>query len=112
MRYLRLFLVQLRISMVLGMQYRSEFVVDGIITVVWTAMGIVPLYVAFFARPAVEGWTYDSALVVVGWFTLLRGVLDGAINPSLIAIVERIRQGTLDFTRIKPADAQFLVSTA
>ena len=63
-------------------------------------------------RPPIEGWTYERALVVVGWFTLLKGVLDGAINPSLIRVVEQIRQGTLDFTLLKPADAQFLVSTA
>jgi ABC-2 type transport system permease protein len=94
------------------MQYRWDFVIDGAIAIVWTLIGLVPLYVAFFARPAVEGWTYDRALVVVGWFTLLKGILDGAINPSLVTVVERIRQGTLDFTLLKPADAQFLVSTA
>ena len=37
---------------------------------------------------------------------------EGAINPSLTAVVEHIRKGTLDFVLLKPADAQFLVSTA
>jgi len=49
---------------------------------------------------------------VLGFFTLLKGVLDGAVNPSLVAVVDHIRQGTLDFVLLKPADAQFLVSTA
>jgi ABC-2 type transport system permease protein len=39
-------------------------------------------------------------------------VMDGAINPSLNAVVEHIRRGTLDFVLLKPADAQFLVSTS
>ena len=34
------------------------------------------------------------------------------MNPSLVLDVEHIRQGTLDFVLMKPADAQFLVSTA
>jgi len=51
-------------------------------------------------------------VVVVGWFTVLKGLLDGAVNPSLLAVVEHIRKGTLDFVLLKPADAQFLVSTA
>ena len=72
----------------------------------------VPLYVALHDRPSIAGWTYDRALVVVGYFTLLKGVLDGAVNPSLLAVVDQIRQGTLDFVLLKPADAQFLVSTA
>jgi ABC-2 type transport system permease protein len=51
-------------------------------------------------------------LVLVGWFTLLEAVIAGAISPSLLSVVEHIRKGTLDFVLLKPADAQFLVSTA
>ncbi|AKT42783.1 ABC transporter permease [Chondromyces crocatus] len=112
MRYLRLLATQLRVSMALGMQYRWEFFIGGLITLVWIVIGLVPLYVALGDRPPIEGWTFERALVVVGWFTLLKGVLDGAVNPSLLRVVEQIRQGTLDFTLLKPADAQFLVSTA
>ena len=111
MRYLRLLAVQLRLSLVLGLQYRWNFVVDGLVSLLWTLLGIVPLYIALHDRPPVEGWTFERALVVVGYFTLLRGILDGAVNPSLYAVVEQIRQGTLDFVLLKPADAQFLVST-
>jgi ABC-2 type transport system permease protein len=39
-------------------------------------------------------------------------VLEGAVNPSLASVVEHVRKGTLDFVLLKPADAQFLVSTA
>lgn len=112
MRYLRLLGTQLRVSLALGMQYRWEFLLDGGLTVLWTIVGLVPLSIAFRGRPPIEGWTFDRALVVIGWFTLLKGVLDGAVNPSLIRVVDQIRQGTLDFTLLKPADAQFLVSTA
>jgi ABC-2 type transport system permease protein len=111
MRYLRLLGFQLRLSLALGLQYRWSFVVDGFVSAIWTALGVVPLYVALHDRPAVAGWTFARALTVIGFFTLLRGVLEGAVNPSLLAVVEQIRQGTLDFVLLKPADAQFLVST-
>ena len=42
---------------------------------------------------------------------VMKGILEGAVNPSLAAVVEHIRKGTLDFVLLKPADAQFLVST-
>jgi len=112
MRYLRLLAFQLRLSLSLSLQYRWNFLVDGFVSVLWTTLGIVPLYIALHDRPPVAGWTFDRALVVVGYFTLLRGVLDGAINPSLSVVVDQIRQGTLDFVLLKPADAQFLVSTS
>lgn len=111
MRYLRLLLLQLRLSISVGAQYRWNFIVDGLVSLLWTALGLVPLYIALHGRPAIAGWTFDRALVVVGFFTLLRGVLDGAVNPSLITVVDHIRNGTLDFVLLKPADAQFLVST-
>ena len=112
LRYLRLFRVQVRSSVLLGMQYRADFLIDGAVSFFWTTTALVPLFVVFHDRPEVAGWSFAEALVVVGWFTLLEAILEGAISPSLTAVVEHIRKGTLDFVLLKPADAQFLVSTA
>ncbi len=111
MRYLRLLGVRLRLSIALGMQYRADFLIGALTSLLWIGLGIVPLFIALHARPAIAGWTFPRALVVIGWFTLLKAVLDGAVSPSLVAVVEQIRLGTLDFVLMKPADAQFLVST-
>ncbi len=111
-RHLRLLGTQARLSLLLAMQYRWEFMLDGLMSVFWTGTALVPLYLVFQERPIIAGWSYGEALVVVGWFTLLDGVLKGAINPSLTTVIEHIRRGTLDFVLLKPADAQFLVSTA
>ena len=112
MRYARLLAIQLRASVLVAMQYRADFLLDGIVGAFWIATAIIPLYVVFQARPSIAGWSFGEALLVLGWFTFLDGVLEGAISPSLVSVVEAIRKGTLDFVLIKPADAQFLVSTA
>jgi ABC-2 type transport system permease protein len=112
LRYLRLLSVQLRASAQTSLQYRVEFLVEGALALFWTAWSLVPLLVVFGRRDALAGWTFEEALVVMGWFTLMKGVLEGAVNPSLTTVVEHIRKGTLDFVLLKPADAQFLVSTA
>jgi ABC-2 type transport system permease protein len=111
-RYLRLLGVQLRASLLLALQYRAEFLLDGFVEVFWMVPAIIPLAVVFRTRDAVGPWSFGEALMVVGWFTFLQGVLEGVINPSLATVVEHIRKGTLDFVLLKPADAQFLVSTA
>lgn len=111
-RYIGLLWVQLRASALQAMQYRGDFLMEGFISLFWTFTALVPLFVAFGDRQTVVGWSFEEALIVVGWFTLLQGVLEGAINPSLQGVVEHIRKGTLDFVLMKPADAQFLVSTA
>lgn len=109
--YARLLAVQLRTSMLLAMQYRFDFVLDAIVEVVWAFAAFVPLFVVYGQRDVIAGWTFAESLLVVATFTLLQGVLEGAINPSLLGVVDGVRRGTLDFVLLKPKDAQFLVST-
>ena len=112
LRYARLLGAQLRASTLLLLQYRFDFLVDGALEILWAVTALVPFFVVFQVRETVAGWTFGEALLVTGWFILLQGILEGAINPSLTSVVEHIRTGTLDFVLLKPADAQFLVSTA
>src|SRR4051812_22648894 len=94
------------------MQYRFDFVFNGLKALFWLAVTLVPLRVVFSQRAEVAGWTWPESLVVLGWFALLKAVLEGSVSPSLTAVVEGVRTGALDFVLLKPADAQFLVSTA
>jgi ABC-2 type transport system permease protein len=94
------------------MQYRADFLVQGAMSFFWMAWAVVPLLVVYGRRDKVAGWGRDEALVVLGWFLAMKGVLEGAVNPALASVVEHIRKGTLDLVLLKPADAQFLVSTA
>ena len=48
-------------------------------------------------------------LAIVGVFTLVSGLTQLVIRPSLARFMEDVRLGTLDFT-MKPVDAQALVS--
>jgi ABC-2 type transport system permease protein len=111
-RYLRLLSLQLRTSVLLAAQYRGDFVLDGGLSIVWATTAVAPLFMVYGAQRAIPGWTLEEALVVTGWFIVLQAILEGAINPGLQAVVEHIRKGTLDFVLLKPADAQFLVSTS
>jgi ABC-2 type transport system permease protein len=58
-RYLTLLAHQVRASLLVSMQYRVDFLVDGS----FTATAIVPLLVVFGAQRDFEGWTFGEALV-------------------------------------------------
>lgn len=121
-QYGRLLGLQLRVSLLAGMQYRWDFLAQGVMQLVWLGMSALPLLIAYKARAVaqggtltttdISGWGFYPAAVVFGFFCLLKAVLDGAVNPSLLSVIDQIRKGTLDFVLLKPADAQFLVSTA
>ena len=111
-RALAILRAQLRASVAMALQYRLEFLVDGALAILWMAVTLVPILVVFGTRQVVEGWTFPEMLLVLGWFVALKGVLEGAVSPSLMAVIEHVRKGTLDFVLLKPADAQLLVSVA
>lgn len=111
-RSLAIVRAQLRASVAMALQYRLEFVVEGALAILWMAVTLVPILVVFGTRDAIEGWTFPEMLLVLGWFVALKGVLEGAVSPSLTAVIEHVRKGTLDFVLLKPADAQLLVSVA
>lgn len=109
---LRVARAYLKLAVVSALQYRADFVAEGLTGLMWVGVAVVPLWVVFADRRSVAGWSWEESLVVMGLFTLMKAVLEGAVSPSLLAVVEHIRRGTLDFVLLKPADAQLLVSVA
>jgi ABC-2 type transport system permease protein len=112
MRALGLVALQLRISAASGMAYRANFVLEGAMSLLWIGLTLVPLLVLFEQRESVNGWDASSALVVIGYFTALRALLEGVISPSLTDLVERIRTGAFDYVLLKPVDAQVVMSAS
>jgi len=111
-RTLVLVATSLRVSLMTAMQYRADFVVEGLMSVYWFGWNLLPLVVLYGTRDSVAGWDQASALIVIGAFVLLRSLIEGVISPSLVEFVERVRTGAFDYVLLKPADAQLLVSIA
>ncbi|MDQ3341344.1 MAG: ABC-2 family transporter protein [Myxococcota bacterium] len=111
-RYLRLAAVQARISAAAGMAYRSDFLIEGVMTVAWAALTLLPLVVLYDGRDSVAGWDVSEALIVMAYFMAVKAVLEGVISPSLIDLVERIRSGAFDYILLKPVDAQAMISAS
>ena len=94
------------------MQYRVDFLVGALMAVFYVFWNVVPLFVLWAQRAdhrrldARGGAPGDRLVHLLARDPRRRG------QPSLQAVVEHIRKGTLDFVLLKPADAQFLVSTA
>ncbi|HEX6245479.1 MAG TPA: ABC-2 family transporter protein, partial [Polyangiales bacterium] len=111
-RYLTLGLVQLKAAVLLSLQYRLDLVIETLMALFWCATALLPLLVLFSMRDTVAGFSAYQALAVTGFFMTLKGVMVGAIQPSLVNVVEHVRKGTLDFLLLKPVDAQFMLSTS
>jgi ABC-2 type transport system permease protein len=111
-RYLRLLALQLRVSIASAMAYRANFLIEGVMSLAWMAVTLLPLMVVFHGRDQVAGWDASSALIVIAYFMAVRAVLEGLISPSLTDLVEKIRSGSFDYVLLKPVDAQVMISAA
>jgi ABC-2 type transport system permease protein len=94
------------------MAYRANFVIEGVMSAAWMVLTLLPLIVLYTERPSVNGWDVSAALIVMAYFTGLRAVLEGIVSPSLVELVEHIRNGSFDYVLLKPIDAQVLVSAS
>lgn len=99
-----------RASLMTGLQYRSDFVFDGVAGLARTAALAAPLVLVYQHADQVMGWAPPEAALVLALFLLMSGILGGLVEPNLGEVVEAIRTGSLDLVLMKPADAQLLVS--
>lgn len=110
-RYLHLLGVQLRTSVAQAMTYRANFIIEGVMSLLWLGLAVLPLIVLYDDRRTVAGWDRPSALVVMAYFMAVKGIMEGWVSPSLTAMLEKIRTGAFDYVLLKPVDAQFIVSS-
>ncbi len=101
----------LRISVLHEMQYRVNFYLQLVQSLVAAGTALAVLALVFRYTPSVAGWTRDELLIVLGVHVLLGGVIRAVVQPNMSRLLQDIRQGTLDFVLIKPLDAQWLSST-
>jgi len=108
--YLRLLWIHLRLGVLNELQYRANLVVQLVQSAVGLATALLGLAVVFSKTNTLAGWTPAELLAIVGVYSLVSGVSQLVVQPSLSRFMEDIRLGTLDFTLTKPVDAQALVS--
>ena len=110
MNYLRLFGVYFKLSVMGELAYRVNFYVQLFQSLVELATALTGLAVIFSYTSSLAGWTPNEMLALVGVYFITGGLIGLVISPSLEQFINSVRDGTLDFTLVKPEDAQFLMS--
>ncbi|MDO8362195.1 MAG: ABC-2 family transporter protein [Actinomycetota bacterium] len=100
----------LRIGVMNEVQYRINFFIQLVQSLLTIATGLVALSLVFAHTDELAGWTRPQLLAVMGVFTMVGGLIRSVIQPNMQRVVEDVREGRLDFALTKPADAQVLVS--
>ena len=100
----------LRVGVMNEMQYRINFFLQLLQSLLTVGTGLIILAVVFSKTDDLGGWSRPQLLAVMGVFTLVGGIIRTFIQPNMQRVVEDVRQGKLDHALTKPADSQLLVS--
>jgi ABC-2 type transport system permease protein len=110
MTYLRLLWIHLRLGVMNELQYRTNLIIQLVQSTVGLATALLGLGIVFSKTDSLAGWRPAELLAIVGVYTLVAGLTQLVVRPSLARFMEDVRLGTLDFMLTKPVDAQVLVS--
>jgi ABC-2 type transport system permease protein len=73
-------------------------------------LAVVTFLVVYQFTPSIGGWTRPQALILVGMYRIVEGLINVQVAPNMVAIGGAIRRGDMDYVLLRPVSSQFLVS--
>jgi ABC-2 type transport system permease protein len=111
--YLRVFYTLGRNSLVRDMTFRTNFIIQCVSSLSWTAMNLGFYLLIFTLTPMIgkgTGWGQFEFLVFLATTYFVNSLVQTFFMPNAEEFSELIRTGGLDFVLLKPIDTQFIIS--
>jgi len=112
-RYLRLIGHFFAASLQEQLAYRANFWISILHSLLNLGTGVLGVMVLFSRTQTVKGWTFPSALALLGVYLILNALRSLFIGPSFDALAGlqgEVWAGQFDFTLLHPVDVQFQAS--
>jgi ABC-2 type transport system permease protein len=109
-RYLNVLKLSWSAAIASELEYRVNFLIATLSSMGNLAGSLFGLFLFYGNNYTFPGWSWESALIVLGIFTLLQGFSATFLAPNLNRIVRHVQEGTLDFVLLKPIRSQFWLS--
>lgn len=110
MSYLRVLWLNVRLAALNEAAYRANLLLQVTEIGVRLALALSSVGLVYSHTTTLGGWTVEELLALVGVYTLVEGLVNIVVLPSMTTLMEAIRTGSLDFVLTKPIDAQAFVS--
>lgn len=108
--FFRLIGLSLKVNTLRELEYRANFLLHIVESGLSLLIGIGGIALIFEHTDSLNGWSANQLLIVIGVYTLIGGAIGFVMRPSFQTMMQEVRLGTLDFTLLKPHDAQFMAS--
>jgi len=109
-RHLRVWRQFVIMAFVREAEYRVHFLLGFFDGLAQLALAVATFLLIYRYTDTIAGWTRDEALLLVGIYRVVEGLIGLQIAPNMRAISGYIRRGEMDFYLLRPISSQFLVS--
>jgi len=109
-RYLRVYWLMLRNSLIREMSFKANFIGWLFVELLWFAGQIVFLEVIFGHVDRIGDWSKWECVLLVGTHQVIAQVFQAFFYVNVVELPELVRTGRLDLLLLQPIDSQFAVS--
>ncbi len=110
MHILRLLSAFFKVNLQMALAYRVDTAVNILLEVLSLAWELLSLAIIFSNTQTLGGWNLGALISLLGVFHLVNALMFILIWPNTEKFNTSVRDGTLDYTFLLPADSMFLVT--
>lgn len=110
MKLLRLFAAIFGMSLKRDLAFRTNLLFQFLLVVTATGSALFAVEIVYTRTETLGGWHAGEAIVLIGTFTIVSGVLSAFIDPNVLWFNQRVTSGELDDVLLKPVSSLFLAS--
>lgn len=107
MKYIKLYLLTLKMNTMDMVANRGNFAVWAVVNVASFIVNIAFFDFIYSQISTINGWNYYQALIVLGVSSIFIGLGSASFFPFFWSFAQQIRNGDFDTKLIKPVDIQF-----
>jgi ABC-2 type transport system permease protein len=107
---IRLLKAFFKVNLQMALAYRVDTVVNILLEIFTLAWELISLQIIFNNTHTLGGWNLGELIALLGVFHLVNALMNVLIWPNTERFNTAVRDGTLDYTLLQPADSMFLVT--
>ena len=110
MHQLNLIKTFLKVNLQIALAYRADTGINLLINLMWLGWELLGLSIIFSNTDTLAGWGPGELVALLGVFRLVNVLMASLIWPATEKFNTSVRDGSLDYTLIQPANSLFLIS--
>ncbi len=110
MHTLKVLSALLKINIQMSLAYRTDTIVNILLNLMWLGWDLLSLSIIFNNTATIGGWGFPELIGLLGVFRLINTMMIALVWPNTEKFNQSIRDGSMDYTILQPANSMFLTT--